>query len=216
MRQKLITSGCLIQTSRDDADYIVEARVGALGTDSLEVVYGLPANNILGQAASVLASAPAVPAIPEIAFGKRNGAMSTSKLVLFAYHRATGTPVWQSGSAIAKSDAKDSWIMGAGPVQRGSIYDGVLFAGTKLKFPGAVRRATKRNQGRDAPKGLTVAKSHSFVNPDELEMRLAGAAADSAKELAAVDSHVEPLASATESDPGTGVVQAGHDQTADE
>jgi hypothetical protein len=97
LRHKLTTSGCLLQDSKDKADYVLEARIGALGTDSLEVTYGLPASNALSQAATLVTSAPAMPTIPEISVGKRNSNLSTSKVVAYAYHRETGTPVWQSG-----------------------------------------------------------------------------------------------------------------------
>lgn len=99
MRQKLTTTGCLIQVTRLEADYVIEGRVGALGTDSMEVTYGIPSSNGLGTAASALGWCPAVPVIPEISVGKRNGVKGISKIVVFAYHRETSIPVWQSGSA---------------------------------------------------------------------------------------------------------------------
>jgi len=167
LRQKLITSGCRLKDIPEDADYIVEARVGALGTDAVEVTYGIPANNALGAAASLLATSPAIPSVPEIAVGKRNGALSTSKVVAFAYHRESGEPVWQSGAAVARSDAKDSWLFGAGPWQRGSIYDGTQFAGTKFQLPGRRRKQPAGQQG------LRIADSHQFVQPMVLEKQLA-------------------------------------------
>ena len=48
-------------------------------------------------------------------------------------------PVWQSGTSLARSEASGIWIMGAGPFQRGSIYDGTQFAGNRLRAPGFVR-----------------------------------------------------------------------------
>ncbi len=173
LRHKLTTSGCLIRESKSEADYVLEARVGALGTDSLEVTYGLPASTAISKAASVVSSLP-VPAIPEISIGKRNSALSTSKIVVFAYHRETGMPVWQSGSAISKSDAKDTWVMGAGPLQRGSIYDGVRFA--DLKVPLFKSRRQRSLDARPTP--LTIADSHQFTHPAVLEQQLANATAE--------------------------------------
>ena len=172
LRQKLTTSGCLIQDTKDKADYVLEARVGALGTDSLEVTYGLPASNAVSTAASVVSGVPALQTIPEISVGKRNAALSTSKIVVYAYHRETGTPVWQSGTAIDKSDAKDTWIMGAGPLQRGSIYKSVKFAGIKLKRPSIFK---SRNTSQ-SPTPLTVADVHQFVHPAVLEQQIVDAA----------------------------------------
>ncbi len=166
LRQKLITSGCLLKAMPNEADYIVEARVGALGTDAVEVTYGIPASNAIGAAASLITAAPVAPAIPEISFGKRNGALSTSKVVAFAYHRESGEPVWQSGAAVAKSDAKDSWLFGAGPWQNGSIYDGTQFAGSRLRFPRFGKKPPK------PPAELQIADSHQFIRPEVLEKKL--------------------------------------------
>ncbi|MCA9083786.1 MAG: hypothetical protein KDA81_07010 [Planctomycetaceae bacterium] len=167
MRHKLSTSGCMIQSSRDSADYVIEPRVGALGMDALEVTYGIPASSALSQAANAVAGVPAVPAIPEISVGKRNAAMSTSKIVVYAYHRETGTVVWQSGNAVARSDAKDTWVMGAGPLQRGTIYKSPRFAGSRLRLPRLF--APKPVQ---TPSPLTIADSHQFIHPAVLEQQL--------------------------------------------
>ena len=42
LRQQLTAARCLLQEDREAADIIVEARVGALGTDGHEVTYGVP------------------------------------------------------------------------------------------------------------------------------------------------------------------------------
>ena len=42
LRQQLIAARCQLMESRDKADVIVEPRVGALGNDGHEVVYGIP------------------------------------------------------------------------------------------------------------------------------------------------------------------------------
>lgn len=133
LRQKIVTSGCLLQEKREDADFIIEGRIGALGTNSHDIIYGLPANNLLNTAASVVPGAPPLPAIPEISLARKNDQLGASKLGLFAYHRETKQRVWQSGTAIARSTAKDTWVFGAGPFQSGTVYDGVRFAGMRLR-----------------------------------------------------------------------------------
>ncbi|MCA9049476.1 MAG: hypothetical protein KDA89_12155 [Planctomycetaceae bacterium] len=202
LRQKLSTSGCLIQSGRDTADYVLEPRVGALGTDSLEVTYGIPASSALSQAANAVSGVPAVPAIPEISVGKRNAALSTTKIVAYAYHRETGTVVWQSGNAMAKSDAKDTWVMGAGPLQRGSIYRSPRFAGSRLRLPQLFGK-----ENRQPPSRLTLADAHQFVHPAVLEEQLveeaaAAAAAEKATETPTTDvmpaSHSEPVGDPSE------------------
>jgi hypothetical protein len=158
-----------MELSRTEADYILEARVGALGTDTMEVTYGIPSSNGIGVAATALSGVPAVPAIPEISVGKRNNLMSVSKIVVFAYHRDTGIPVWQSGAAVARSDAKDSWFLGVGPLTRGSVYNGVTLAGNKINPPFRSKSGTRE------VKPLTIADKHSYVHPAVLEKQLADA-----------------------------------------
>ena len=172
LRQKLTTTGCFMQATRLDADYILEARVGALGTDSMEVTYGIPSSNGLGTAASALGGVPAVPAIPEISVGKRNGVKGISKIVVFAYHRETSIPVWQSGSAVARSDARDSWFLGVGPLTRGSVYNGTLLAGNRINSP-----FEKKSKTHEV-KPLTMADKHSYVHPAVLEQQLTDAQAN--------------------------------------
>lgn len=184
LRQKLTTTGCLMQATRLEADYILEARVGALGTDSMEVTYGIPSSNGLGTAASALAGAPAVPAIPEISVGKRNGVKGISKVVVFAYHRETSVPVWQSGSAVARSDARDSWFLGIGPLTRGSVYNGTLLAGNRINSPFERKSKLKEVQP------LTMADKHSYVHPAVLEQQLAEAKANATANVQQV-SHEE-------------------------
>jgi Family of unknown function (DUF6655) len=172
LRQKMTTSGCLIQPTRTDADYVLEARIGALGSDSMEVTYGIPSSNGVSQAASLVAGAQGIPAIPEISVGKRSGGIGIAKVMVFAYHRDTGTPVLQSGNAIARSDAKDSWILGFGPISRGSVYDETRIAGNRLRLPFLKKRAGARRTG-----DLTIRDHHQFVHPAVLERQLADAAA---------------------------------------
>jgi hypothetical protein len=135
LRQQMISAGCLLQEKKEDAEYIAEARIGALGTNAHEVTYGMPANNLLSAASSFVPMVPSVPTIPEIAFAKRHDQLAAAKVSVFAYLRETRAPVWQSGVSVAKSKAKDSWILGAGPFQRGTIYEGTQFAGQRLRFP---------------------------------------------------------------------------------
>lgn len=198
LRQKLTTSGCLIQTDRAQADYILEPRVGALASDSMEITYGVPSSGGVGTAASALTGAPAF-SIPEMSFGKRNSNTAVSKVVVYAYHRETGLPVWQSGNAVAKSDAQDSWFLGVGPVTRGSLYDGVQVAGNKVRLPFEKSPSKTRT-----PRPLTIADSHQFVHPAVLEKQLADAAA---AEDESAEGNVQPASH--EQKPGDPAAAAG-------
>jgi hypothetical protein len=133
IRQQMVAAGCLLVEKREDAEIICEARCGALGTDGHSVIYGIPASNGIGAASSVISGVPAIPAIPEISFAKRELKSAASKVAVFAYTRDTHEPVWQSGIAQAGANARDTWFMGIGPWQYGTIYRGTRFAGKRIK-----------------------------------------------------------------------------------
>lgn len=135
IRQQMVAAGCLLQDSKNEAEFIVEARVGALGTNQHEVVYGIPASSTLSTAASFVPTMPQIPAIPELALAKKDSQMAAAKVALFAYHRETKLPYWQSGVSVADSSSRDLWMLGAGPFQSGSIYEGPKFAGRKIRIP---------------------------------------------------------------------------------
>lgn len=134
LRQQLTAAGALIQDDREKATLIVEARVGALGADGHDVTYGIPQSGALSSAVSAV-SGSTIPVLPEISLGRTDAQSGVAKLVVFAYDRDTREPVWQSGLAKAESTSSNTWILGAGPFQRGSIHEGVKFAGKKLEPP---------------------------------------------------------------------------------
>jgi hypothetical protein len=119
LRQHMLASGCVLKETRDQATFVVEPRAGAVGTDNHDLLFGVPALQL--PQVPVAAAMPA--AIPEIPFAKRRDQRGVAKIAVFAYRRETGEPVWQSGLVINKSTANDIWVFGAGPFQRGTIYD---------------------------------------------------------------------------------------------
>lgn len=135
LRQQMIVAGCLLQDRLDDSDYVLEARVGTMGSDGYDINYGVPANAAIGTAASLVSSAQ-LPVLPEISVAKRTEDMAAVKIAVFAYQSETKQPVWQSGTSLAKSEATGTWVLGAGPFKRGSIYEGTQFAGrdSPLRF----------------------------------------------------------------------------------
>jgi hypothetical protein len=126
VRQKMMCDGCLLQEKAEEADFVVEMRIGALGADGNEVIYGVPANNFVSLAASVVPTSPqaaaALPSMPELSFGKKDDQMAAAKIALFAYNRRTRDPIWQSGLSESRSLVADRWFFGAGPFHKGNIY----------------------------------------------------------------------------------------------
>jgi hypothetical protein len=126
VRQKMMCDGCLLQEKIEDSDFVVEMRIGALGADGHEVIYGVPPNNFVSIAASVVPTSPqaaaALPSMPELSFGKKDDQMAAAKIALFAYNRKTREPIWQSGISESRSVVADRWFFGAGPFHKGNIY----------------------------------------------------------------------------------------------
>src|SRR3954468_6454402 len=129
LRQYLLANGCSLRDKREEADFVVEARAGAVGTDRSDLLFGLPSMNV----PQIALVQPVAAVIPEIPIAKRKDQRGIAKIAVFAYHRQTGAPVWQSGLVHEESSANDVWILGAGPFQRGTIYQGTTFAGNAIK-----------------------------------------------------------------------------------
>jgi hypothetical protein len=184
LRQQLTASSCLIQDTRESADIIVEPRVGALGTDGHEVVYGIPQAGSLTSAASMFSNSP-LPVLPELSLGKSNAQSGIAKVIVFAYDRESRLPIWQSGIAKAESTSSNTWYLGAGPFQKGTIYEGMRFAGQKL--PPApqldVRAGENLLVNRQKNKALApVAKTIEYGNEYVFEKLSPDALNDSSKD----------------------------------
>jgi hypothetical protein len=136
LRHQLVASGCTLAADKDHAAVVVEARAGAIGTDRTDLLLGIPATSVsfMGNGTS----------IPEIAAFKRTDQRGVAKVNLFAYERASGRPLWQSGLAQVKSNTRDRWIAGAGPFQDGDIHDRVEFAGERYSLPWKQKEAVQQ------------------------------------------------------------------------
>lgn len=128
LRQQLLAHGALLQEDRTKAAIVVEARSGSIGTDRQDVLIGVPQMTLP-------ALYPGVPSlIPEIPLAKKTQQRGVAKIAVYAYHRSTGRPVWQSGTVQNDATARDTWVLGAGPFRRGSLSEnlGQLFADLPL------------------------------------------------------------------------------------
>ena len=168
IRHQLVANGALVQDSRESADTIVEARVGALGTDDHEITYGIPKTGGLTAAASVLSNSP-LGVLPEISFAQTNSHAAVAKVIVFAYDQKTREPIWQSGVAKAESNSSHTWVLGAGPFQKGSIYEGSRFAGKmigpKNGFLGKETLADENDRGKGTDHPLTYRDAFTFQQP---------------------------------------------------
>jgi hypothetical protein len=152
MRQQLLATGCILQEDKTKADYVVETRSGSIGTDRHAVLLGIPQMNV----PTFLPGQPSM--IPEIPFAKKTDQEGVAKIAVFAYNRRTGQPVWQSGVVKATSTSKDTWVLGAGPFQRGTIRHGTEFAGEQISI------FTSKDAGGDvSPALVPLTQSATWV-----------------------------------------------------
>lgn len=122
LRQHLLAAGANLKDNREDATYVVEARAGAIGTDRHDLILGLPSGRVPIAGVET----------PEMAAAKATSQRGVAKIALFAYNRRTGQAAWQSGVFPHQATGRDSWLLGVGPFQNGSIYDGTRFAGSRF------------------------------------------------------------------------------------
>jgi len=125
LRHQLLASGCLLADKAENADVIVEARAGAIGTDRSDLVLGMPGTTVSIKGNEFT--------MPDVAIAKRSEQRGVAKLSLHAYDRQSGRAVWQSGMENMASHVRDRWLFGAGPFQDGEIHDAPEFAGHRLK-----------------------------------------------------------------------------------
>jgi hypothetical protein len=131
LREAMLTQGVLIREKREQAQFIVEPRVGAYGTDSDSFLAGISQT-------TVPATITGVPTgtIPELPLVKRSRQTATAKLAIFAYDRASGQLVWSSGTMLDQADTKNVFVGGFGPIKSGSIQNGTEVVGIKIPMPG--------------------------------------------------------------------------------
>ena len=147
LRQQVVAAGCLIQDTNQEADVVIEARIGTLGQDDHRVTFGVPENNALASAARLIPGAPNIPALPEIAVARRQAREAAAKIAAFAYDRETRRPIWQSGVNHSLATARDTWVMGVGPFQGGTIREQTKLAGSGIKFGAKSATETRFQEG---------------------------------------------------------------------
>jgi hypothetical protein len=165
LRQHMLASGCIIKDKPEDATYVVEVRAGSVGTNRQDLLFGVPATNLPTAGLLPIGSA----SIPEIALVKRTNQQGVCKLAVFAYDRMSGRPVWQSGNRKIASRAKDTWVLGTGPFQRGTIYDGTSFAGERLQVPLVGGAPAKSGNSSVASEKIFTRQVADNSEPDKVE-----------------------------------------------
>lgn len=164
IRQHMLASGVLLADKADNADIVVEARIGILGADRHDVTCGMPSSGASGIASSAASAATQLPiVIPEISLARKVDQTAAAKIACYAYARDTRERVWQSGTSLARSNSKDTWVFGAGPFQKSTLQDGVRFAGEPVS---PFKKSETRQADGEFDHALVFKKSHK-VPPKE-------------------------------------------------
>ena len=153
LHQAMLTQGVLLRTKPEQAQWIVEARVGAYGTDAYNVLVGLPQT-------TVPPTLPGVPAgtIPEMSLLKKSHQEGIAKLALFAYDRASGQLVWSSGTSMATSRPPRICTSAALARSRGARFAAAPNSSAP-RFPCPLMRSVRET--RPARKTRTARPYHS-------------------------------------------------------
>jgi hypothetical protein len=170
LRQALLTQGVLLRDKPEKAQWIVEARVGAYGTDEQNWLLGIPQLSIPPTVTGVPQGT-----IPELPLVKKSDQQGVAKLALFAYDRTSGQLVWSSGTMLAVATAKDVYVGGLGPFQTGSIRGGTELMGVHLPLPSADGEPARgwRSRRRRRDPAPTVTDPAPSTTPAPVELRQA-------------------------------------------
>jgi hypothetical protein len=149
LRHHILASGCRLAEKREDADVVVEARAGVIGTDRNDLLVGVPATSV--------SFAGSGTTIPELAAAKRTDQRAVAKVSLHAYERATGRALWQSGEQRVVSRTRDRWFLGAGPFVDGDANEQLEFSGERIDIP-VVSRVLGRPYDPDGTRDREMAR----------------------------------------------------------
>ena len=110
VRHRLLYHGATITTDAKEADIILEARSGGIGTDHSEMFYGMPEIAL-----------PGVVSIPELKVVTRSSQRGTAKLGLVAYDAKSHRILGQGGVSIAVANQNSLSVLGVGPFKSGTV-----------------------------------------------------------------------------------------------
>jgi hypothetical protein len=126
VRARLLKSGVRLTGTREKAQVVLELRSGALSTNRLEYLLGIPAALIpAGALGGVFANtsganSTSVP-IPELSIVKSTKQYGFASVSFVAYWADSGELLSVSGPFVGRTAREDYWIFGTGPRTIGNI-----------------------------------------------------------------------------------------------
>jgi hypothetical protein len=149
MHHRLLQAGARLVDKPDAAHVVVEIGSGAVGTDAQELFVGIP---------EIPLPPPSPISIPRLALFTRSRMNGTAKLLVVVYDAKTKAPVISSGTLLARSDQNNWNVLGAGPVQTGSVPEEIAAATGEVDF-NVVNAAQMAKQSITPSKSNTASES---------------------------------------------------------
>lgn len=117
LRHHVLRAGASIVGKAEDADVVMEARSGGIGTDMSEKYLGIPEIAL-----------PGMLTLPEIRFAENKAQQGYAKIGLVVLDAKSKTMLGQGGVTTARSDDNNWYVMGVGPFQNGTIQSEIDYA----------------------------------------------------------------------------------------
>ena len=138
LQQRVLMNGSTLVAKAEEADVIMHVSSGGVGTDRQEKFVGV---------SEIPLPPPSPISIPQTSLFSRQRANGTAKLRIVAFDAKTRMPVLQGDAALARSDFKSWKVLGAGPVESGSV-------------PAQIAQATGNDAVLDAPENIAAKKKN--------------------------------------------------------
>ena len=110
IRHKLLQAGATLAAKPEEADAVMEVRSGAVGTDVTSSYLGVPGF-----------TAPGMIGIPDIKLVTRDSQKAVAKIGIVVYGVKSRRELGEGGVSMARADDTNSYFMGFGPRQSGTL-----------------------------------------------------------------------------------------------
>jgi hypothetical protein len=110
VRHKLLQAGALLAGKPEEADAIIELRSGGVGTDVSSSYLGVPGF-----------TAPGMIGIPDIKIVTHDTQKAVAKIGIVVYSTKSKRELGEGGVSMARADDTNSYFMGFGPRQSGTL-----------------------------------------------------------------------------------------------
>jgi hypothetical protein len=166
IRHKLLQANASLASKIEEADTVMEIRSGGVGTDVTSSYLGVPGFTM-----------PGMIGIPDIKIINRDSQKAVAKLGIVVYDVKSKQERGDGGMSMAKADENNTYFMGFGPHQSGSLRYEVgrsvgLHPGERIReIPNQVA-FSERPADSEKSAGATV-KLSSGQTPDKLPVKAA-------------------------------------------